>query len=460
MLKGIFQRIGPASGRNIDFTEGSVLGKIIVFSLPVILGELLQNFYHSMDAFVLGNFTGSKALAAITVCGFIANMFIAFFNGLSVGVNAVISRRFGRRDEAGLLSAVQAAFSFSVMLGVLSSCAGIFASPFLLQMTKVHPDYYDMSLAYLRIYLAGTMCTVIYNVGAGVLRAVGDSRTPFYILVFSGVLNIVLDLLFVPVMRWGVEGAALATLISQGASAALIYRFISARTGERCIRFSGIFTYGRDTIRMILDIGIAAGLQNSMTTISNIFVVRYMNMFDSLSVAGIGTAQGLDKFINISNKPLGITMTTFVSQNIGAGRFERMKAGRKSCFAVALTVTAVLSALLYIFAAECVSMFNSDPHVVTAGANMIAVVAPAYLILAVRDVLLGMMNGYGRGKIPMMLCFIGMLGFRQVFLAFTMHMNPVIENIYYCYPVSWGVTIVMLLCYYFAVRSKLPGMGK
>lgn len=443
--------------RPVDFTRGSIVRGIVAFSLPIVLGELLQNLYNSVDALVVGNLVSDTALAAVGVCGTISNLLVNFFNGVSVGSNVVVSRAFGKGDAAELQRSVRVVFTFSALLGVILSALGILLAPQLLRLTGALPEYYAEALTYLRIYLAGLMFTVIYNNGAGILRAVGNSQTPFYILVISCVTNIVLDIVLVAAFRLGVAGVGLATVISQFLSVALVYRAINRSTGIRCLAPDEM-RRGGPIIVSALDIGMAAGVQSALIAFSNLFVVRYMNLFDTASVAGIAIAQRLDKFIVLPAKSFGITMTTFVSQNLGGKHFERVRDGMKQCAAVAFGVTVALSALVFAFSEQCVRLFNRTPEVVSVGVAMMHVLIPFFWCMALREVLLGVLRGYGRSRMPMVLSLIGMVVLRQVFLAVAMGCSRSIVNIYVCYPLAWAATLLLLSGYYLLIRRDLPGL--
>lgn len=431
-----------------------------MFAVPIILGELLQNLYNSVDALVVGNLVSKNALAAVTVSGVISSMVVNFFNGMSVGSNVVISKVFGRGDREELQVKIRMAFSFSVLLGVVLSLLGILFTPQLLRFAGTQPEYYDDALQYLRIYLAGVMFTVIYNNGAGILRAIGDSRTPFRILVCSCCTNIVLDLVFVKLLHLAITGVALATIVSQGLSVALACRAIARSQKMRCIDFRELYRDGRQTVLDVLSIGMAAGMQSALIGFSNIFVVRYMNLFSAASVAGIGIAQRLDKFIILPAKSFGITITTYVSQNLGAQRYERIRAGKRRCLLTALLVTLSMSGVSFLFARQCVALFNPEPEVVATGVAMMHVLVPMFWVMAVREIYLGILRGYGYSTVPMILSLIGMVVVRQVFLAVTMSgPEPDIRNIYYCYPIAWVVTTALLIGYYLLVRRRMAGLG-
>lgn len=447
------------AGKTIDFSQGSIVRDIVLFSVPIVAGELLQNLYNSVDALFVGNLVSDGALAAVTVSGVISNMLVNFFNGMSVGANVVVSRAFGEGNEEVLNRKICVTFTFSALLGVLLSLLGILLAPQLLALAGAQSDYYADALVYLRIYLAGLLFTVIYNNAAGILRAVGDSGTPFRILALTCGVNIVLDWVFVAAIPLGVAGVGIATVISQGLSVILIYRAINRAQGMCCFDLSELWRSGRRTVLDVLQIGMAAGMQSALIGFSNIFVVRYMNLFDTASVAGIGIAQRLDKFIVLPAKSFGITMTTFVSQNIGAGHDERLQEGKKKCLLVAVGTTLSISAVVGIFSEQCVALFNRNPAVVSAGVSMMRVLLPFFSVMAVREVYLGVLRGNGKNAVPMVLSLIGMVGVRQAFLAVTMRAEPRIEYIYICYPLAWIAAAALLLGYYLLVRKTL-GSGR
>ena len=442
----------------IDFTGGDIIKNLILFSIPIILGELLQNLYNSADALVVGNLVSERALAAVGVCGVISNLLVNFFNGVSVGSNVIVSRAFGMKKQELLNSSIRAVFSTAVLLGIVLSAIGIVLAPCLLHIAGVLPEYYREALVYLRIYLAGLMFTVVYNNGAGILRALGDTGTPFTILAFSCCFNIVLDLIFVGVLHMGVAGVGLATLVSQGISVVRVCGAINRRTGTRCISFSEIQS-NWSTVLSAMDIGMAAGMQSALISFSNLFVVRYMNLFNMASVAGIGIAQRLDKFIILPAKSFGITMTTYVSQNAGAGRYDRVRDGIRKCLLIALIVTLSLSMTVYALSDKCVALFNKSPAVVSTGVSMMHVLIPFFWTMAVREVILGMLRGYKITRIPMLLTLTGMVGIRQLFLAVSMSRGLDIRNIFFCYPAAWVSTLLLLLGYFLHIRHRLPGLG-
>ena len=437
----------------VDFTQGNIVRAIILFSIPLIMGELLQNLYNSVDALVVGNLIDQHALAAVTVCGTIANMVINFFNGMSVGSNIVVAKASGRGDADSLCKVICATFSCGVVLGLLLALLSVIAAPWLLQLAGAQPDYFKDALTYLRVYLAGVMFTVIYNNAAGILRAIGRSDIPFRILLIACCLNVVLDLLLTGTMRLGILGVGIATILSQGVSAVLAYQAITRAIGRRCFDLRIMRAEGKTVVSEMLRVGTAAGVQSALIGFSNIFVTRYMNCFSTEAVAGIGIAQRLDRFVILPAKSFGITMTTYVGQNLGAGQYQRIRRGVKSCAVVALGITLGLSTVILAFTEQCVSLFSPVSEVINVGKDMLRVMTPLFWVMALREILLGTLRGCGRNFFPTVLSLAGMVGVRQAFLAVTMHWKFTVENIYYCYPVAWIATLLLLVIYYLTVRK-------
>ncbi len=442
-------------GRAINFTEGGVIGKLIIFSVPIIISELLQNLYNSVDSIVVGHYVGDAALAAVSVCTPIVQLMVGFFNGMSIGNTVVTARAFGSGSEEATKKAVRYAFTFSVVLGIAVSILGIVLAPLFLDLTGCNEEIYGEAITYLRIYLAGLMFTVIYNSGTGILRAIGDSRTPLYILAVTSFLNIGLDVLFVALFNWGTAGVGAATILAQGLSMLLVARVLKNRIGSRCIAMKETWREGRRTVFSSVSIGFSAGLQNALISFSNIFVWSYINRFPTHVAAGIGAANKVDRFVVLPCKSLAMTTTTFVSQNLGAGNYERAKKGFWYGFDICSAVTLPLTVLEYIFAHAAISLFSAEPAVIEAGAGMTRFLAMFYMILVVRDVLLGYLRGYGRSRMPMILSLLGMVGIRQLFLAAATKKSSSLQVIYASFPIGWGAAMLLLLIYTLIIIKKM-----
>lgn len=439
----------------INFTEGKVIPKLIRFAIPIIIGELLQNLYNSVDSIVVGNYIGDAALAAVSVCSPIVQLMIGFFTGMSIGNTVVTAKAFGSGDQERTKKAVQYAFSFSVALGVFVSFLGIILAPVLLNLTGCNEEIYKEAIIYLRIYLAGLMFTVIYNCGTGILRAIGDSRTPLYILAATSVINVGFDVFFVGVFQWGTAGVGIATILAQGLSMMLVAFVLKRRINAPCIAFKETWHNGRKTILSSVNIGFAAGMQNALVNFSNIFVWSYINAFPTSIVAGVGAANKIDRCVLLPCRSLAMTTTTFVSQNLGAQQYKRAKKGFVYGFGISAAATLPLTLLVYLFAPQAISLFSSEPAVITAGVNMIRFMAPLYLLVILRDSLSGYLRGYGQSKIPMLLALCGMVVARQVFLAIATRYSDSIKVIYASYPIGWGVAAILLTIYTLMIMKRL-----
>ncbi len=441
----------------MDFTQGSIIKKIALFAIPIVLAEMLQNLYNTVDSMVVGNFVGDKALAAVSVCSAISQLVVGFFNGMSIGSSVLAGRYFGGGDSERLSAAMRNTFAFSVVFGAALSAAGIFLTPWLINLISVPQEVYGDAVVYLRIYLAGMLFTVIYNVAAGLLRAVGDSRSPLNILVMVCVLNIGLDLLFVRVMRLGVAGVSIATVISQCVSVVVAYFRLKGHDPEFCLTFREL-PREKKIIANMIGIGMPAGMQNSLISFSNLFVWRYISGFDAASMAGVGAAQRIDRFVAMPSKAYGLALTTYVSQNVGARKPERIGRGVRDCLLLSLATCAAASVLLYFGAERCVKLFNDAPGVVKVGVDMMRVLLPCYSFLAVREVWLGVLRGYGDTKIPLLLSLTGMIVLRQLYLAIALSLDHSIVHIYIGYPLAWGATALMTGIYYLMKRKKYERM--
>lgn len=443
-----------ALNKSIDFTRGSIIKQMALFTLPIAAGELLQNLYSSVDALVVGNLVGDTALAAVSVSLPLVDLVIGFFNGMSAGASVVVSQKFGEGDPEKLCISMRASFSFAAIFGVFLSFAGVILAPSLLHFTSVNSDIYAEAVGYLRIYLAGIMFTVIYNICAGIMRAVGNSKTPFVILILSCCTNIILDILFVKTFHLGIIGVGIATVMSQFLSVSLAYRKLQKTYNS--FRFSlKEIVNSKNTIAQILKIGLPAGLQNSLISFSTLFTWRYINSFNSANItAGVGVAIRIDRFVSLPSKAIGLTMTTFIAQNVGAQNYKRSREGILKGYGLSLSIVAVLSVIVFTFAPFFASLFNDNTEVLAVATNMIRTVVTLYALLATRETFLGTLRGYGDSKIPMLLSLISMIGIRQAFLAFMMHYSPAVEVVYWSFPVGWASNALLLAIYYLCVRSR------
>ena len=440
--------------KTVDLLHGNIAKQMLLFTAPLILGELLQTLYNSVDLLVVGNFVSDEAQAAVSVGSTIANLVVSFFNGMSIGASVIVARAFGKGDRKELVTSIETAFTFSVVLGVALSVFGIFFTPQLVRLCTPPEEVFLEAVSYLRIYLAGLMFTVIYNIGAGILRAIGDSHAPFVILASTSVLNIILDVLMVTVFPLGVVGVGVATVIAQGVSVLLVYReiYLFDKTIRISLREMAVH---RGIVFKVTNIGLPSGMQGALIAFSNLFMWRYIGMFDSTAaIAGIGVAQKLDHFAAISPKAFGSSLTTFIGQNEGAQNHSRTKKGGIYCLGLSVAVTVSIGAIFYLLAPLLVKMFNRNPEVISVGVAMMRTLIPFYSVMALREYFLGMLRGYGNAHIPMVLSLCGMVGFRQVYLFTAMNHAPRLQVIYNCYPLAWAVTTMLLGGYFYWWKNR------
>ena len=420
--------VATLSKKNIDFTTGSIYKNLILFAIPIIAGEFFQNLYHSTDSLVLGNFAGEVALAAVSVNGTLTNLLIGFCSGMSVGSTVVVAKAFGSGDQKALKDSVCYTYTFGVFLGAALSVIGIVLAPYMVKLSNVNDEIYVQALTYLRIYIAGLVFTVTYNNTAGILRGMGDMRTPFYVLVISCSLNIILDLIFCGVLGWGISGVANATVMSQIVSVVISYYIIAKKLGFKCIDFTETFTKGKTVIGETLDIGVSAGFQSSLISFSNLFVWRYA---------------------------FGSAVTTFTGQNIGANKQDRVPKGIKASIILAIGSVVFLGLIIYPLARPLAMLFNRNEEVIDTAVRMMHILIPLYFTNSIRQVLLGVLRAYKRSKISMILTLTGMVGVRQLYLAIAMGIKSDPLIIFIGYPVGWASAFLLILIYYLSCRKKL-----
>ena len=440
---------------NLDFTRGNIYAGLLLFAIPIMLGEVLQNLYHSTDSVVLGNFVGESALAAVSVCTTLTNLLVGFCNGISVGSTVSVAKAFGSGDRERLTDSVKYTYSFAILIGIGLSVIGFIISPLLVRISNVNDEIYPHALAYLRIFISGLLFTIVYNNAAGILRGMGDMRTPFVILFISCSLNIVLDVVFCAAFGWGISGVALATVISQMVSVVISYHVLHNRLGFRCIDIRGTLKSGMGVIREAMDVGVAAGIQSSIISFSNLFVWRYFNRFSTAAVAGIGIAQKIDKFVEMPIVAYGSAVTTFTSQNLGAGNRERVREGIRKGMLLSVATTVLFGLIIYPCAAYVARLFNRNVEVVDTAVLMIRVLIPLYFLNASRQVLVGVLRAHRRSKASTILTLLGMVGVRQVYLAIAMAKHSTVLTVIWGYPVGWVFAFIFVLAYYLGCRKRM-----
>lgn len=432
----------------MDLTQGNIAKQIIVFTLPILLGQIFQNLYNSVDSIVVGNYVGKTALAAVTSSADISQLLVGFFTGLSTGSGVLFSRYFGAKDAKNLHDAIHTAITFAIILGVIMAAVGILISPFLLHVVDCPEDVYDEALQYLRVYLIGVLFTSMYNVASGVLRAVGDSRHPFYYLVIASCTNIVLDLLFVVVFHMGVTGVALATIISQLMSVSLAFHNMMTTSDVHKLVLKDLHINGK-LLKQVLTLGLPAAIQSCLVSFSNLFVQRYINEFGSAAMAGTGAAKKIDKYAGMVAQCLGLSITTFISQNVGADRYDRAFKGIRTVMLLGFIAVAAFGIPIYFFSQTFMRLFSSDPEVIEYGVGMVTVMMPLYYIQTLHQIYSNSVRGFGKSTVIMVISVIGLIGCRQIFLAISMAINHTIVNVFWAYPVGWFCSALLSFSYYY-----------
>ena len=435
---------------SLDLTQGSITKQIILFALPILLSQVFQNLYNSVDSLIVGNFLGTTALAAVTSCADISQLLVGFFTGLSAGAGVLFARYFGMKNYERLHDAISTSLIFSFIIGITMMAVGICIADVLLNIVACPADVYDEAIIYLRVYLVGLLFTSLYNVASGVLRSVGDSRNPFIYLVISSILNIILDIIFVVVFKMQVLGVALAMIISQLLSVILVYYQLTHahdvyRIDLRHLKFDSTM------LKEVISLGLPAALQSCLISISNLFVQRYVNLFGSSVMAGVGAAKKIDKFVGLIANSLGMSTATFVSQNIGAKRIDRAKKGIRITFVLAFIPVAIIGSLIYIYANRAISLFIDDKDAIYYGAMMIQTMMPLYYSQSINQIMLNTLRGFGKSFVAMILSLLGMIGIRQLFLAISFSIERNVNHVFLGYPIGWIFSALFVSLYYFIV---------
>ena len=438
--------------RDVDMTQGSIFRHLIMFSIPLLAGNVFQQFYNMVDTWVVGNYVSNEAFAAVGSVGPIINMLIGTFMGLSSGAGAVISQYYGAKQEERVSETVHTAVLMTLILGLVFTALGIGMTPFMLNMMETPAVVLPESTRYLTIYFSGIIGLMVYNMGAGILRAVGDSKRPFYFLVVSALLNIVLDLFFVLKLSMGVAGVALATIISQFVSAVLVVIVLMRNTS--CVRVSvRRLTIHWAMLKKIFKVGIPAALQMAITAFSNVFVQSYINFFGDNFMSGWTAYHKIDQLMFLPMQSLSLASTTFVGQNLGCNQVERAREGVSKALAIAMGCTVVLLIPVEIFAPHLVAFFNGKAEVVAYGTTLLRWMSPFYVLCCVNQIIAGALRGAGNSRAPMLIMIGSFVLFRQCYLYVMANFicNEFLP-IAMSYPAGWLVCSALVLIYYRKVQ--------
>lgn len=430
-----------------DMTTGSIWRHMLFFAIPVFLGQLFQQLYNTADSVIVGNFVGKDALAAVSSSGNLIFMMTGFFTGLSLGAGVVISRYFGAKDYQTMSSAIHTNIAFGAICGLLMTVAGMFLTPQILVWMKTPEDVLPLSITYFRIYFMGAFFSLMYNTCMGILRAVGNSRTPLYYLIFSSIVNVILDLLFVGALQMGVAGAAIATVISQALSALLCFVKLLRANGPEKVIFRQI-RFDLPLLRQIAGQGIPSGVQNSIISIANVVVQSNINAFGSDAMAGCGSYSKVEGFVFLPITAFTSAITTFISQNLGAKQHKRAKQGAVFGILCAITLAELLGVTLYFICPWVISLFNDDPEVVRYGVLQMRTECFFFFALALAHGISAVMRGAGRAKMPMFTMLACWCILRVTYITIAVQYYPTIQTIFWAYPLTWCVSCVIFLLYY------------
>lgn len=436
-----------------DMTQGSIARHLLSFAFPLLLGNIFQQLYNTVDTWVVGNFASNEAFSAVGSVGPIINVLIGLFMGLSTGAGAVISQFYGAKHTEHVREAVHTSVMLTLALSIVFTFVGITFTPGMLRLTKMPSNVMPEAVTYLRIYFAGITGLLFYNMGAAILRSVGDTRRPFYFLVVSALLNSVLDLVFVVGFRMGVAGVAWATILAQGISAVLVMRSLARSEDSIRLELKRLRIHW-DVLKKIFRVGIPAALQLAVTSFSNVFVQSYINHFGHNFMSGWTAYSKINQIIILPMQSISLAITTFVGQNLGAGLPQRAKKSVGTAFLLSAGTALVLMIPVMIFAPQLVGFFNPNTDVIAFGTLLLRRIAPFYLVYCVHDTLGGALRGAGNGKVPMMVTLGCLVGFRQVYLYVMANYicNEVIP-IAMSFPAGWILSSALVLIYF--LRTNL-----
>lgn len=442
---------------SIDMCSGSILPKLLKFSLPLMCSSILQLLFNAADVVVVGRFCGEHSLAAVGSTVSLINLLTNLFIGLSVGANVLVARYFGAKEEKHLHDVVHTAVALSIASGVILTVFGVVFTKQILIWMQTPEEVLDLAVTYLRIYFLGMTVTMIYNFCSAILRAVGDTKRPLYYLMYAGVINVILNLFFVIVCNLNVAGVGLATVISQCVSAVLIIRcMMKEKEGYRLclqdIRFHGRY------VKKILQIGLPAGLQGTIFALSNVVIQSSVNSFGAVVMAGNAAASNIEGFVYVAMNAFHQAAVSFVGQNMGAGKFGRInKIAVRSLICVIVT-GCLLGNLAVLFGQPLLSIYSSKEEVIADGMVRLQMICGMYALCGMMDVMVGILRGLGYSVMPMIVSLIGACGLRLLWI-FTIFQIPdfhTTKMLYLSYPVSWTITFMVHVICFFVVRRRFP----
>lgn len=442
--------------QNINqITEGIIWRQLLLFFFPIVFGTFFQQLYNTIDTVIVGQFVGKAALASVGGSATqLINLVVGFFTGLSSGASVVIAQFFGAKDERSVKESLHTAYAFSILGSIVISALGIGLAPQLLRWMNTPEELLADSTLYLRIYFAGILFVFIFNVGSSILRAVGDSKNPLYYLIACCFINIFLDLLFVIVFHLGVAGVAYATFLSQAISALLVTHKLMTSHSILTLKIRDIRLH-KNVLKSQLWIGLPAGFQSVMYSISNVIIQAALNRFGTDTVAAWSAYGKLDAIFWMVSGAIGISITTFVGQNYGARKYDRVHKSVRICLGIDSIISVILIVFLMLFRVPLFRLFTQDPSVFRIGSDMLALITPCYIFFVFIEVLAGALRGMGDVMIPTLITLLGVCVLRLIWIAVVLQISPTVNAIIYSYPVTWIATAVLFIIYYLYKKKRI-----
>jgi putative MATE family efflux protein len=430
-----------------DLTKGTIWKQLLLFALPLLGSSLIQQLYNTVDLLFVGNFLNKEAFAAVGASSLIITCLVGFFTGMSAGTGVVSAQSFGRKSKTDLQRAVHTAIGFSFLGGAMLMAIGYIGAPAFLRWMNTPAEILGISVSYLRIYFLSLISIVTYNMGSGILRAVGDSKSPLLYQFVGGIINVVMDALFLVVLGYGVEGVAWATLFSQTVAAGCVLIHLSLTSGDHHLSWIKI-RIDKDILIRILQVGVPVGLQSLVITLSNIFVQYQINGFGVEAIAAFAAYFKVELVIYLPIVAFGQAITIFAAQNIGAGKIERMKKGTRDCLLMGMMLTVITSAVMLVFGREAFWIFNHDFSVIGYGIRIIQTTFPFYFLYVILEVLGGSIRGSGKSTPPMLIVLLNICVFRTILLFTIMTFYTDIRGVAMVYPITWATTAACMSVYF------------
>ena len=435
-----------ASGTR-DMTEGNIYSLMISFALPIMLSQIFQQLYNTADSLIVGQFLGTDALAAVSSSGTLIFLLVSFFNGTAMGAGVVISRYFGAGNHENVSKAIHTNLLFGLVSGILLTIIGVAFTPTFLVWMKTDPDVLPEAIEYFRYYFLGAIALVMYNICRGVMNAVGDSKRPLYYLIFSSLLNIILDVFFVGVFKWGVWSAAVATVISQAASVLLCLIYLCKKGNIFSVELKKL-RFHRDMLGEIIRYGLPSGVQNSVISFANVIVQTQINGFGKYATAAYGTHAKIEGFAFLPMMSFNMATSTFISQNLGAKQYDRAKKGARFGILAGVILAQLIGFLVYAFAPQLIGMFDSNETVIALGVQQARTASLFYFLLAFSHAVAAVCRGAGKAFVPMFVMLSIWCAVRIAYIALVTYFFNDIGLIYWAYPITWGISSVIYLIYY------------